>query len=164
MIHFFLDHANADIILQKILSFISENNLKLEHLLQSSMDGPQVNLSFKKKLNSHLVTLNIENLVDIGTCSLHVVHNALRKGIHGLNTDIESFVVAIFQWFHMSAARREDYHKIQETLLLNDVNDHLFLRHVENRWLTFGPVCSRILEQFDVLKEYFFSFFAQEKC
>ena len=36
---FFSGHANADIIAKKILSFISENNLKLEHLFQCSMDG-----------------------------------------------------------------------------------------------------------------------------
>ena len=106
------------------MSFISENTLKLEHQLQCLMDAPlpQVNLPFKKKLNSHLATLDNENSVDIGICSLHIVHNALRKGIHGLNINIESFVVALFQRFYS----RKNY-KLQETYLLDSVIDHLFL-------------------------------------
>lgn len=97
--------------------------------------------------------------MDIGTCSLHVVHNALKKGVLELNSDVENFVLAIFQWFKLSSARREDYHEIQETQLENDICNHLFLRHVENRWLTLGPVCERVLEQFKILKENFFWIF-----
>lgn len=34
----------------------------------------------------------------------------------------------------------------------------MFQRHVENRWSTLGPVCERIIEQYEALKEYFLKF------
>ena len=103
-------------------SIIYQRELLYAYFLNWDWQQVLFRINHYRLLNSHLAALNIENLMDIGTCSLHVIHNALRKRIHGLNTDIESFVVAIFQRFHMSAARREDYHKIEEILLLDDVN------------------------------------------
>lgn len=155
---FFLGHADAERILELILKFISDSGLRLSRLLQCSIDGPNVNLSFQKKLNAHLALQNLENLIDIGTCSLHVVHNALRKGIAGLDCDVERFVSDIYQWFKMSAARREDFRSIQVSSLVESAENHLFLRHVDSRWCTLGPVCERIVEQYEALQEYFLKF------
>lgn len=129
---FFLGHANTDKLLENILACLSENNFQLDKLLQFSMDGPNVNLTFQKKLNTNLASQRIENVVDTGSCSLHVVQNVLKKSMCELNSDVESFVGAIHQWFKMSSARRENYHAIQDSNLIKNISLHLFIPHVEN--------------------------------
>ena len=46
------------------------------------MDGPSVNLRFLQELVKHQEELEIEDkIIDIGTCRLHVLHNAFKCGI-----------------------------------------------------------------------------------
>lgn len=159
---FFLGHAGASKILEVVLKFLSENNLNIDKLIQCSMDGPNVNLRFIKDLNLHLDTLKLRPIIDIGPCSLHIVHNAVKKGISELECDVENFVLNVFYWFKQSAARREDYHEIQLSELIESFHEHFFLRHVESRWLTLGPVCERIIEQYAALKIYFLEFLPKQ--
>ena len=46
------------------------------------MDGPIVNLSFEKKLLTKLEEDMGATFLKLGTCSLHPVHTAFRKGYH----------------------------------------------------------------------------------
>ena len=47
----FLDYADADTIKDEIVTFLENHNLDGHNLLQYSMDGPAINLSFIRKLN-----------------------------------------------------------------------------------------------------------------
>ena len=49
-----------------------------------------VNLSLKK-MNAYITNLDLNPLLDVGTCSLHIIHNALKTGVVGLECDIENF-------------------------------------------------------------------------
>ena len=49
----------------------------------------------------------------------------------------------IHSFFKISSARREDFKFIQQ----EEVETHIFLRHVPSRWLTLGPVVDRLIEQ-----------------
>ncbi|KAG8174803.1 hypothetical protein JTE90_002566 [Oedothorax gibbosus] len=55
------------------------------------------------------------------------------------------------------AARKswEDFELAQEK---KAVPQHTFLKHVSSRWLTAGPACERLLEQWEAVKEYFLVF------
>ena len=152
----FLGHAEASHIEDEILQYIDRNNVKLENLLQCSMDGPAVNNAFLLKLNARLQSQKLPPLVDLGTCSLHPVHTAFRKAVEALPFDVEQFATDIYQWFKMSSARREDYQMVQKELLdLEQCVGEFFLKPISSRWLYLEPVCSRIIEQFDALKTYF---------
>ena len=100
----FLGHAEASHIEDEILQYIDRNNIKLEHLLQCSMDGPAVNNAFLRKLNARLESQKLPPLVDLGTCSLHPVHTAFRKAVEALPFDVEQFATDIYQWFKLSSA------------------------------------------------------------
>ena len=54
----------------------------LENLIQVSMDGPNIN---RKMLDLIVEDRNSNetypNLLDVGSCSLHVVHGAFRTGM-----------------------------------------------------------------------------------
>ena len=58
----------------------------------------------------------------------------------------------LFYFFKLSAARREDFLKIQQKL---DMDEVVFLRHVESRWLSQLPAAERVKDQFPSLLEYF---------
>lgn len=150
----FLGHASADKLEEVIVKFIEDENLDMRKLLQFSMDGPNVNLSFLRKMNSHLLEKGVDKLIDIGSCSLHPVHTAFTKGVEKLPFDIEQFSNDVFSWFKLSSARREDYNEVQSEELLETAGE-FFLRPVSSRWLSMEPVCRRLIEQFPVLKKYF---------
>ena len=54
-----------------------------------------------------------KRLVDIGSCGLHVVHNAFKAGFEATTWDLRSFMCASHQIFHESPARREAFTKIK---------------------------------------------------
>ena len=75
----FLGHTHAE-DLKKFKEGI--NDLEKKKMLQGSMDGPNVNW----KLYDSIVQEQNENddcpdMIDFGSCSLHVVHGALRTGV-----------------------------------------------------------------------------------
>src|SRR6267154_583099 len=101
----FLGHASADKLEEVIMKFIEDQNLSVRKLLQLSMDGPNVNLSFQRKMNAELLEKGVHKLIDIGTCSLHPVHTAFMEGIESLPFDAEEFSNDVFSWFKLSSAR-----------------------------------------------------------
>ena len=65
------------------------NDLGLDSnfLLQLAMDGPNVNTCFQEKLLKDLEEELDKSVLKLGTCSLHPVHTAFRKGINKLSFD-----------------------------------------------------------------------------
>jgi len=125
----FLGYADADTIKTKIVTFLENHNLDGHNLLQCSMDGPGVNLSFIKKLNESFALKKIPAVIDLGTCTIHSVHTAFTRGLSALKFDIEQFANVVYFWFKLSAARREDYAEIQCAELL-DKTGQFFVRPV----------------------------------
>ena len=66
-----------------------------ELLLHLGMAGPNINKLFEKKLNKSFQKNNVEFL-NIGSHSLHKVHNAFRKGLSCLTIDLNQFACDIF--------------------------------------------------------------------
>ena len=50
-----------------------------------------------------------QGLVDVGTCTIHIVHNSFGKGLDKYGKDAEQLVIDWQSLFKYSAARREDY-------------------------------------------------------
>ena len=91
-------------------------------------------------------------LVDTGSCQIHVAHNSFRKGIEAYGEAIENLCIDLFYFFKLSASRRDDYLAIQQKL---DLEEIVFLRHVESRWLSLLPAVERVKSQLPALLEYF---------
>ena len=152
----FLGHAEARTVKTEIVKFLDDNGLQHRNVLHFSMDGPAVNLSFLKLINEQFSKEDdVLPLVNIGTCSLHPVHTAVRKGVESLPFDFDVFVNDLFMWFKLSAARRFDYVDVQRQEELVDAVGQFFMKPVSSRWLSMEPVCRRVLEQYDALKKYF---------
>ena len=113
----------------------------------------------KANINAKLKQCFKRQLVNTCSCQLHVVHNIFRKGLESYGEDIENLCIDLFYFFKLSAARR-DFLKIQQKLDLDEV---VFLRHVESRWLSPLPGAERVNDQFPALLEYFKSYQKQTR-
>lgn len=79
----FLGHSTAQDLFENFISGCGD--LELSNLLQISIDGPNVNLKFLKEMNEQIKESKGKNLIDIGTCSLHLIHNAFQRGNKATN-------------------------------------------------------------------------------
>lgn len=103
----FLGHGTAVILFQALWQACS--NLGLQRLLQLSMDGPNVNWAlhgmFQKKCEEEWG----HSLLNVGSCGLHVVHNALRGGHDAAEWNVEKFLSCLYYLLKDSPARRADF-------------------------------------------------------
>ena len=72
-------------------------------------------------------------LVDLGSCSIHTIHNAFGKGLEKCGKEIEQLCMDLHALFKYSAARREDFREVQIEMDLDLTN---FLQHTVVRWLS----------------------------
>ena len=89
--------------------------------------------------------------MDIGSCSIHVIHNAFGKGLEHYGKDVDQICMDLYSLFKYSTARREDIKEVQVEMELDTNN---FLQHTEVRWLSIGPSIKRILEQWDAITHF----------
>ena len=61
-------------------------------MLQIGMDGPNVNTKFERDLSTQIFNNYGVSFLKLGSCGLHVTHNAFRKGINAFGFDVETFV------------------------------------------------------------------------
>ena len=70
----FLKRLNSENLHEKLLQSLSD--LKLEKLLQISMDGSNVNWDVLKRHSQYREEKELAQFVIIGSCGLHVVNGA----------------------------------------------------------------------------------------
>ena len=97
----FLGHTQADDLKKKFEEALQD--LDMKKMVQVSMDGPNVNW----KLYDSLVDDRNENedypaLIDVGSCSLHVIHRAFRAGTQKTKWGIDTMLKALNNLFHIS--------------------------------------------------------------
>lgn len=114
-----LGRAKASLIFEKIEEAVTP--LYARKLLQISSDGPNVMKALHKKAKEDLNP----NLVDIGTCNIHKIHNAFCNAYDVFGDNVECLGIEVYYLFK-SACRREDFEIIQTRL---KVEKHVFLRH-----------------------------------
>ena len=91
---------------------------------------------------------NYVGLVNLGSCTIHTVHNAFGKGLEKYGKDIDQLCMDFYALFKYSSTRREDFKEVQMEM---DVEVHNFQQHTEVCWLCIGPSIKRILEQWDCI-------------
>ena len=75
----FMSHATANDLLENFSDMI--NNVDGENrMIQLSMDQPSINWKFFNLLQKDRVEKEQHNLIDIGSCSLHIIHGASKTG------------------------------------------------------------------------------------
>ena len=122
--------------------------LDLKILIQVSMDGPNVNW---KMLDLIVENRNSNetypNLLDVGSCSLHVVHGAFRTGMKQTGWGIDLLLKSLYSHLHETPARREDYTKMTGSEVFP-------LQFCGHRWLEDKGVAERAVEMWPSLTTY----------
>lgn len=159
MTHFFkaimFEHAPGEDVAEELLNSLEvEDGIKLplHQLMSIGSDGPNVNKKIWKLVDQHLKSNGLQGLVEFTPCTLHVVHNAFRKGIDVFGEDVEGLAVDLFQWFKSHPCQKEDFAQTLENM---DLTGDVFVRHVQCRWLTLIPALERLRNNWDACKQYF---------
>ena len=78
------------------------------------MDGPKVNVKFYEKIVKSREKA-YHTLIDIASCSLHVVHGSLKSGIDKSSWKIKETLKGAFYVLHDTPARQEDYNAVTKS-------------------------------------------------
>ena len=103
-------------------------------LVQLSMDGPNVNLKFYHNLFQERKGEKLPDLLNIGSCSWHVVHGSFKKGAKESGWNLGSTLRSLWQIFHDTPARRKDFIQITGS-------DLFPFRFCQHRWVEDIKVC-----------------------
>ncbi|KAJ8884968.1 hypothetical protein PR048_011164 [Dryococelus australis] len=74
----------APVLVDKINDAMAIASLPSTNLLMLGSDGLNVNKAVAGLINNQLLVCRRKPLIDIGTCNIHVVHNAFLKGLEQL--------------------------------------------------------------------------------
>jgi len=102
-----MGHADADTMLHHFNECVEKINMR--HLLQVSMDDPNVNWKFIESLHEQLRTDCDSALLNIGSCGLQIVNGAFRTGFRVADWGVTKFLSSLYWLFKDTPARREDY-------------------------------------------------------
>ncbi|CAM4913675.1 unnamed protein product [Rotaria socialis] len=147
-----LGHAQANVVVDGILGAFRTDCIGISKLLMLSRDNPNANKTVEKTINDAMKKVNAE-LLNVGTCNLHVIHNVFNAGTTETNWHVENFCMNIWSWFQKSLARQEDFENI--TNELNDAIEKTILYFSSKRWVLLGKVIDRVLKQYHMFREYF---------
>ena len=92
-------HAFREKVGDELLKTLKELGLPLKVLLSISSDGPNVNKTVKANINAKLKQCFKRQLVNTGSCQLHVVHNTCRKGLESYGENFENLCIDLFYLF-----------------------------------------------------------------
>ena len=146
----FLGHATANDLLKAFLESLKP--LMLRKILQVSMDGPNVNLKMIKDFETYLKSIGNPDhsmFVFMGTCGLHVGHNAFKTGFNDKTTEwhVISFLRAVYNLFKDVPSRKSDLIRYSGSSLLP-------LKFCSVRWLNNSYVAKRAKELLPNLSKF----------
>ena len=149
----FFGHAEGEKVAVKMYEQLVSDGIPVAKLVTLVRDGPNVSKTIFRKMDELTRHDNPEftGLVDLGSCSIHTIHNAFGKGLEKCGKEIEQLCMDLHALFKYSAARREDFREVQIEMDLDLTN---FLQHTVVRWLSIGPAVKRILEQWEAVTQF----------
>ncbi|XP_022076088.2 uncharacterized protein LOC127535448 isoform X2 [Acanthochromis polyacanthus] len=132
----FMGHGTAEDLLRHFKE--GAKDLDRRKLLSVSMDGPNVNWKFLELLQQEQAEqYGGAQLIVVGTCGLHTLHNACKGGF--VMWQLDKVLRAMHVLFHNTPARREDFMVLTKTTQFP-------LPFCGHRWLENLPVVERALE------------------
>ena len=120
---------------------------QLRHLIAVSMDGPSVNWKFLTELETKRCHQNLPDLLQVGSCALHVVHRSFECGHSSSAFAVDVILKAAYNLFKDSPARRSDF------ITLADSEDFP-QRFCAVRWCENSSLVKRFLSSFENLQKY----------
>lgn len=97
--------------------------------------------------------------LNIGSCNLHIIHNAFEKGLKICGLEIADLIVQLHNWFYFSS-RVENFETFceQKKYVYKKVK-----KHGTSQWLSLGPAVVRFSEMRNIIKEYYLTYLPTQK-
>ncbi|CAF1251988.1 unnamed protein product, partial [Rotaria sp. Silwood1] len=137
-----LGHAPTNIIRDSIVDSFRTDRIDIKRLLMIGRDNPNVNKTVEKLIDGELKKAGGE-LLKLGSCHIHMVHNAFKAGTTASYWHIQDFCIDIWSWFRHSPVRKEDFVKLCEEL--NEEVEKNILCFVCTRWVLLGKAVDQVL-------------------
>lgn len=100
-----------------------------------------MNLSFLNKVREQRKDDNMKQLLDVGTCGLHNVHNSFKHGAVASGWAIDKILKAMYKIFDKAPGRRGDYEKLTKGTYP--------LQFCSHRWAENKRVADRAIDIWD---------------
>ena len=104
----FIGHAAANDLLENFSDIINSVDGG-KRMIQISMDGLSINWKFFNLLQKDRVKKEQHNLIDIGSCSLHIIPSAFKTGAESSGWNMKAILKGMFTILHDTPVRGEDY-------------------------------------------------------
>ena len=104
--------------------------LEKEKLLQVSLNGPNGNLLFLKILAEKRKDEELSQLIDLGKCGLHTVHNNFKHGEKASDWQLKKLMSSMNKIFHEAPERHADYKTVTDATK----NDYP-MQFITHRWV-----------------------------
>ena len=141
---YFLGHARSEDLYEPIRSRCDK--IGVQRILQLSMDGPNVNWKLFRNVSNDIEEETNKQMLNIGSCGLHILHNAYKSGVNSCSWDVENILYSLHRLFD-TPARREDFAQITGT-------SEFPLKYCPNRWLENVPVIDRVIKIWPNVQKY----------
>ena len=133
----FLLRPNAENLKDELFAGIEM--LEKSKFVHLSMDGPTTNWNVLQLLDDALESGGFSRTLNIGSCTLHILHGAFGTGIGYTEWKLGKLMKAMFKIFDESPARRDVY--------MREGSSAKFpIKFCETRWIEDEPVADRALE------------------
>lgn len=145
----FLEKSGAENLLESVLTVLKEADLKIDNLIQLSTDGPNVNLKLKFDLKQHMKD-NLpseKQILDISTCSLHIVNGAYKTAHTKVNWKLNQFLRSLYRLFKNYPSRRGIYKEITGSSIFPK-------KFCAVRWTENSSVIQRCIDMLPHLHKY----------
>ena len=115
-------------------------DLNPHNLLQISMDGPSTNWKFFDQfVEEHNEDPDCPNLVNLGSCRIHVIHGAFKTAVTASEWMIDSLLRSLYYLFKDSPAKSEKFQEITK-------EQWFPLQFCSTHWFEDVPVAERAIE------------------
>ena len=132
----FLGHAAHKDLLEHFNSALE--GIDLSKIIQVSMDGPSVNWRFYNEVVKQRQEMELHQLINIGSCGLHIIHDAFKTGVEKTEWCIKNALKGSFQILHDTPARSDC-----SSIPGSDIFPLFFCA---TRWVEDKPVSDRLLK------------------
>lgn len=144
------DSATGENIFKLLDAELQSNNIPWTNCLSLGCDNANVMTGMKKGVFAFVKKEH--KSVALSGCVCHLIHIAAEKAASCFPFSIDNILVNIFYYLDKSSKRQTNLAKLQEVY---NTEQRKILKHVPTRWLSVGKCLSRILSNWDALKEFF---------
>ena len=146
------NQTKSNDIIQAINDAFIADNIPWCKVLQIMSNSPNVMRGKDNGVIAQKKSKFVPNILDIGGCSLHHIHNAVSYATSAFGEEIENFAIDTYSFFKHRTGLCEEFENIQALL---DVAEYQILQFVSKRRLSIRPVVERLIEQWVPLVKFF---------